>query len=248
MKRNFIWIIGLILSFSLSGCYLVQTSGTYYGVDIGTAKRVVFLLDISGSMEGKAETDLEGNVVGKATSYVGDKVSNKVGGLAGRVISNQTNNQLTKLGKAKKELIPSIRGLKEDAFFTIIIFENKVKKWRKGLVQATSANKNLAIAYLNKLHSGGATNIYGSLEEAFDLAGEGATDDKKPLGVETIFLLSDGSPTVGAIRTGAGIIAKAKEWNPNKRVVIHTIGLGEDCDKVFMKKLAEDNRGQFIDK
>jgi len=203
---------------------------------------------LSSSMEGKAETDLQGNVISSVTTKTGNAVGNMVGGKLGSIMKKQTNNQLTKLGKAKKELMPSIRGLSEDSYFTIIVFENRVKKWHKTLVQATNTNKNLAIAYLEKLHSGGGTNISDALEEAFELAGAGATDANAELGVETIFLLSDGSPTAGKITNKDQIVAETAEWNSAKRIKLHTIGLGEDCDKDFMKKLAAENNGKFIDK
>ncbi|MDF1546471.1 MAG: VWA domain-containing protein [Bacteroidales bacterium] len=220
-----------------SACYMTKKSTDYYGIETTTSKKIAYVIDISGSMEGKAETDLQGNIISTAGSKVGNMVGNKIGGKVGSIIGKQTNNQLTKLGKAKKELMPSIRGLSEDTYFTIVIFENDVKKWRNDLVQATSANKNIAIAYLEALKSGGGTNISDALEETFDLQG-----------VETIFLLSDGEPTAGKITSTDGIINKTAEWNSSKSVKIHTIGLGEDCDKEFMKKLATENSGQFIDK
>jgi uncharacterized protein YegL len=237
MKNLMKLSIFILLAALISSCYMVKKSESYYGIETGTSKKVVYVLDISGSMEGKAETDLQGNIIATAGSKVGSKIGSKVGGPLGNVISKQTNNQLTKLGKAKKELMPSIRGLSEDTYFTIIVFENDVKKLNKQLVQATAANKNIAIAYLEKLNSGGGTNISDALEESFGLQD-----------VETVFLLSDGEPTAGKITNPDGIVSKVKEWNSSRKVIIHTIGLGEDCDKEFMKKLASENGGQFIDK
>ena len=238
----------LLVTILFSSCYMVKKSTDYYGIETESSKKIVYVIDISGSMEGKAETDLQGNIIASAGTKVGNKIGNKIGGKVGSLISKQTNNQLTKLGKAKKELMPAIRGLSEDTYFTIIVFENRIKKWKKELVQASGTNKNLAIAYLEKLKSGGGTNISDALEEGFSLAGEGAKDAGLILGVETIFLLSDGSPTAGKITGTDAIVSKTGEWNSAKRIKIHTIGLGEDCDKEFMKKLAEENGGKFIDK
>ncbi len=187
-------------------------------------------------MEGKAETNLQGDIVAKAGTAAGNKVGNAVGGTVGKIIKKQTNNQVTKLGKAKKELIPTIKGLSEDTYFSIIIFENNVKRWKRQLVPATKANKSLATIYLDRLSSGGGTNISGSLEKAFNF-----TD------VETFFLLSDGQPTTGKITNTNKLLEAVKTWNAEKNITIHTIGLGEDCDKVFMEKLAEQNKGTFID-
>jgi uncharacterized protein YegL len=234
-------ILGLLaiafVAIMFSACYMVKKSETYYGIETGTSKKVIYVLDISGSMEGKAETDLKGNVITTVGSKVGNKVGSKVGGPVGKIISKQTNNQLTKLGKAKKELMPAIRGLAEDASFTLVVFENNVKALNKQLVQANSTNKNVSIAYLEKLESGGGTNMGDALEEAFGYTG-----------VETIFVLSDGEPNEGKYPSTQGILDAVAKWNGSKKVIIHTIGLGEDCDKEFMKKLAAENGGQFIDR
>lgn len=240
-------LISVLILFSISGCYLLKSKQEYYGISVKDTKKVVFLVDISGSMEGKAETDAAGNIIASATSAVGNKVANAVGGIGGKIIRKQTSTQLTKLGKAKKELIPAIRGLSEDTYFTIIVFENNVKMWRKSLVQATSTNKNLAVVYLDNLKSGGGTNVYGALEKSFDLAGD-ANNSSAVLGVETIFLLSDGSPTAGKISSTSEILNKVKNWNSLQRVVINTIGLGDDQDKEFLSKLATENKGVYIEK
>lgn len=227
---------------------MIKKSDDYYGVNVGSSKSVVFLVDISGSMEGKAEVDAQGKVISKTTQKVTNKIADKVGGVGGNFIRKQTNNNLTKLGKAKKELIPAIRGLNETTQFNIIIFENDVKTWRKELVLASQANKNLAIAYINKLESGGGTNIYGSLDKAFKYAGSNVSKQSGSTNVETIFLLSDGSPSAGSITNTDKLCQKTKQWNPYNVVTINTIGLGEDCDKTFMEKLAKENNGVFIDK
>ncbi|MFN8255281.1 MAG: VWA domain-containing protein [Bacteroidales bacterium] len=236
--KNPVKLIFLFFALALfSTCYMVKKSENYYGIETGSSKKIVYIIDISGSMEGKAETDLQGNVIATAGSKVGNAVGNKVGGTIGNVISKQTNNQLTKLGKAKKELMPSIRGLSEDTYFTIIVFENNIKQLSKQLMQATQTNKNLAVGYLEKLESGGGTNMSDALEEAFAIPE-----------VETMFVLSDGEPNGGKIPSSQGILDALTKWNSSQKVKIHTIGLGEDCDKDFMKKMADANGGQFIDK
>lgn len=248
MKRVHVFFLLLLTGLLFNGCYMVKKSDTYYGIDTKSYNRVVFILDISGSMEGRAETDLQGNVLSEATQKVGDRVAGEVGGIAGDIIRNQTQEQVTKLGKARKEMIPAIRGLGEDSYFTIIIFENDIKLWRKSLVQATTANKNLAINHLKGLEASGGTNVYEALEQAFELAGEGLTDAAKPLGVETIFLLTDGKPSAGKITKADKIVEQTTGWNSQKRVVVHTIGLGEDCDADFLKALASRNGGKYIDR
>lgn len=247
MKNSIKISIIVLILFSISGCYLLKQQKDYYGISVKDSKKIVFLVDISGSMEGKAETDATGNIIGSTTNKIGNKVADKVGGIGGKIIRKQTSNQLTKLGKAKKELIPAIRGLSEDTYFTIFVFENNIKRWRKTLVQATSTNKNLAISFLNKLESGGGTNIYGSLEKSFQLAGD-INNPTTITGVETIFLLSDGAPSAGKITNQNELIDIVEQWNKLEQVVINTIGLGDDQDKDFLSKLATNNKGVYVEK
>ncbi len=248
MKKFKSLAIVILLVSLFSACYMTKKSENYYGIETTTTKKLVYVIDISGSMEGKAETDLQGKVLSTAGSKVGTTVGNKIGGTVGNIIGKQTNNQLTKLGKAKKELMPSIRGLSEDSYFTIIVFESRIKRFNKTLVQATTTNKNLAIAYLEKLESGGGTNMGDAIDDAFGLAGTGAKDANAALDLDAIFVLGDGDPNEGKYPSPDQILTKVSEWNSAKRVKIHTIGLGEDCNKEFMKKLADQNGGQFVDK
>ncbi len=248
MKKSLLFILVFTTAFLFDSCYMVKKSADYYGISTQDASSMVFLIDISGSMEGNAETDAQGKVIDATASYATDKVADKVGGTAGSLIKSQTNKQLSKLGKAKKELIPAIRGLSENISFTIIVFENDIKMWRKELVPATKTNKNLAVTYINSLSSGGGTNIYAALEKAFELAGDGALDENKPLAVENIFLLSDGSPSAGAIKNTQELVEKSQAWNKTSRVNIHCIGLGKDQDEAFLSELAAKNNGQYIKK
>jgi len=246
MKKLLFVIATLVIVIS-SGCYLTKKSSSYYGVDLNE-KRYVFLVDISGSMEGKVEKNAAGKVLTKATNKVANKIGSTIGGSLGNMVSGQIKKSLTKLQKAKKKIIPVINGFTEDNYFTIIIFENNVKLWKKEMVQATKFNKTRAVAYLKTLKSGGGTNISDALEEAFILAGNGASDAAKKLNVETIFLLTDGQPTAGKHTNTNDILNKVSEWNSLKKVKVHAVGLGDNHDKEFMRKMAEQNNGIYINK
>lgn len=236
---------GFILLTLVMSCAYIRKSETYYGIKTAS-KRICFLIDISGSMEGKTEVTLQEKVVAEAAEKAGEELGEKVGGKAGKFLGTQLSKELTKLAKAKKELIPAIRGLSGDTYFTVIAFEAGLKAWKPALVQATTTNKNLAIIFVNGLKSGGGTNIYEALEKAFALAGNGATDTTQTLGVEAVFLLTDGEPSAGAITSTSGILQKVAEWNPLHRIVINTIGLGKDQDESFLMSLASQNSGQYV--
>jgi len=257
MKRIYFVLIAIIIAtITFQGCYSLKKSEDYYGIKTEEIKNVVFILDISGSMEFIAEKNAKGEIISSTTNYAADKASSAVsktiggeaGNIAGSLLNKNVKKSVTKLQKARKKLIPAIKGLPETTMFDVIVFENGVKIWRKKLVPATKANKLEAQAYIEALKAGGGTNIYDAVKAAFDLAGDGAKDSTIALNVETIFLLSDGAPSAGPVTNPDGIRKDVKTWNPLQRVKIHSIGLGDDCDEEFMRGIAEDNGGIYVDK
>ena len=83
---------------------------------------------------------------------------------------------------------------------------------------------------------------------SFRFAGRGAHDKYYDLGVDTIFLLTDGTPTTtdGKQDSTEKIIKAVERWNPYRRVVVHTIGIGEKINRPFLERLAADNGGRFV--
>jgi len=66
--------------------------------------------------------------------------------------------------------------------------------------------------------------------------------------VDTIILLSDGRPSVGHTTNTDEIRAAVKEWNAARRIAVHTVAFGHDADRDFMAGLAEDTGGTSVAK
>jgi Mg-chelatase subunit ChlD len=203
----------------------------YYGIK-SRSKRIVYVIDISGSMNkeirgGKAVTAEDG----KAPLPSGPKIE-----------------------IAKSELKSAIRQLPDDAYFNIITFNQIVRRWEKEMLKANQKNKNKAYLFIRKLKAAGSTYTYGALKEAFRLAGMGSRDKNYDSLVDTIFLLSDGAPTDQSFPTAKlmepEIVLKAvREWNQLRRVVIHAIAIDPQIAGTalirFMKDLAKQNGGEY---
>jgi uncharacterized protein YegL len=216
-----------------SGCYMFQKSDSYYG--IATAQRkILFVLDVSGSMEGKAEGNITDQITAAATRRAGDAVGGAVGGIAGSMISSAASEETTKLGAAKRELIPAIQGLDQSSRFTIITFGEKVSPWRDQLIAADGTYKDQAMIFLKGLESNGGTPAREALERAFRF-----TD------ADLIFFVSDGQPSDAS---ASEILARVGQLNATRHVTIETIGLGDDQDEAFLRDLAAQNGGQYIRK
>ena len=202
----------------------------YYGIKT-KSRRIVFLLDISGSMK---------EVIGNPdVEITGDEEET----FAGR-----------KIDIAAKVLKQAVRNLDENTWFNIITFNHEVKVLFEKSVQATQDNKNRMYLELNDLEPKGATFTYGALDKTFQMAGRGVTDKHYDPGVDTVFVLSDGAPTDDDIDNAQPmdykkILAQVKVWNSLKRVQIHTIAIdpkfGVGGFLKFMKGLASRNDGTY---
>ncbi len=148
---------------------MVEQSQDYFGIEI-EGENVVFLIDISGSMEGKDEGSFTEQVVREATEQGTNIVEEAIGGKLGQLIGTQLRREATKLGSAKRELIPAIKGLPQDARFTLIAFGNGVTMWKSNLVEATSLNRNLVMYYIQKLSASGGTPAFTALKQAFQFS------------------------------------------------------------------------------
>lgn len=151
----------------------------------------------------------------------------------------------SRLDYVKQELISAIEAqLDKKDRFNLIAFSTKVRPWKKKLIKATSKNKKKARRWIRRLRPDGETNIYDTLEMAFKL--------KK---VDTIYFLTDGNPTTGAVTINQDILGHVRKWNAGRGVRICTIGflsgdgkligVSEDkgMSKRFLKQLAEQNGG-----
>ncbi len=97
--------------------------------------------------------------------------------------------------------------------FALIAFSTEVTAWKRKLVKASPANKRAAQAWVAKLAPDGETNIYDTLELALSVEG-----------VDTIYFLSDGTPTAGKVLLPDAVLGDLRKWNAGRGVQLHTIG------------------------
>jgi HEAT repeat protein len=220
--------------------YKPSKGTTYYGIDT-PSRRILFVLDVSGSMENL--------VVEKERFKDGNYPS------------------FLRIDIVKTELIRTIQALEDYVDFNVISFATHVKEWKKDLVKANVLNKSSATDWVRRLVAiGGAskedlaqagltgsanleagkTNTYGALIAALDAEDKSAKDKGYVVELDTIFFLSDGRPTVGEYVDPQDVLREIREANKLRKIVIHTIAIGE-FQKDFMKQLAEENGGIFVD-
>lgn len=162
----------------------------------------------------------------------------------------------TKIDIAREELIQLVADLPGHAKFNIITFNASVDMWKKGLVPADQGSKNAAIRWLARLTTAsvvpvgtsgaGRTNTYDAINAAFGLL-TGGTAEKPTFktDADTMFLLTDGNPTAGAITEPKLLIEHVATINRKAKMVIHTIGFGAS-NRPLLESLARDSGGQYV--
>lgn len=212
----------------------------FYGLKVRSDK-IMYIIDISGSMqaEKKAKATTGRDTPGKKPDPRPDAHAERFSG--------------PKIEIAKLELKRSLQALPKTSSFNIIAFNHQVQQWKEKMVDASDANKEQAYAWIRDMTPSGSTFIDGALQIAFKMAGMGAYDKAYPgVALDTIILLSDGAPTdnsdSGTLMDPKIILDHVAEWNPQKRIVIHCIGIDNVVQGIdFMKKLASQNGGIYID-
>lgn len=152
-----------------------------------------------------------------------------------------------RLGTAQRELKQAIEHLPPSTRFNVISFSDVADAWSEKLVPATPTYVKQALRFVDRLEPTNGTNIHAALRLAF-----------KEEEADTVFFMTDGTPTVGAIIEPDQILAEMRETNRWRRVRIHTIALlrgeppgayagHEDPASAasFMQRLAEENDGKF---
>lgn len=135
---------------------------------------------------------------------------------------------------AKAELSKAIEALEENALFNILPFSAGVETWISDGVEASKeSSREEALEFVSRLGPFGGTNLFGGLEAAFE--------DQD---VDTIFVLSDGEPSVGDIIDPQLIREAIQEMNATRDVVIHAVSVGLDLE--ILRWLAEDTGGTYV--
>jgi HEAT repeat protein len=190
---------------------------SFYGIAT-RSNRILFVLDRSGSMKEPATENVGGKGGGRS-----------------------------KFDVAREQLKAAVSGLTDGEMFNVITYSADVTRWQKKMVPMSKAIRAKFDHYVDKeIEAVGGTNIYDALAEAFRLAGIGAIDKAYEAGVDTIFFLTDGQPTQGEVLDPEEILRRVKEKNRLSRIVLHTVGVGKDHDATFLRRLAEQNGGQYV--
>lgn len=190
----------------------------------------------------KGGTTIYGTVTSSKVLFVVD-VSGSM-----QVRAKDTEDRIrTRLDYVRRSLAGVIEAQIDDQDqFNVLSFSSDAKLFSKKnkLLKGNAANKKKAAAWVQRLQPEDGTNVYLALERAFQIPG-----------IDTIYFLSDGSPSEGTSIVTEEILGHVRKWNSGRGVRIHTIGflvgdgskLGIVQDKSmakgFLEALAKNNDG-----
>lgn len=207
------------------------SAATFCGIPVqGT--RVVFVLDLSGSMMWPMEEET----------------------------TDKKKKQSIRLDFAKRELRAAIDALAPNAMFNLVTFNGNPKPelWNKDLVPANEKNRERFKKHVDGLRADGGTNLWSGLDEAlkikFQIQGQ-----RYGANIDELFVLSDGAPNLGDVIDPVEIVRVVKETNRSAKVRINTIYISsaapEEVRRMeaqmsmtpqkLMRTLAEQNGGVF---
>jgi hypothetical protein len=212
------------------------STAKFFGVPV-TGTRVVFVVDISGSMNFQFASRTE-----TATAASAAKGSAE-----------------SKWDAAERELQRALGALPAESSFNAVYFSLRADAWKAKVVAATAANRKAFLVDLAKRRPDGGTNVWAALQLALGMRTLGYGD---PLGndIDEVFLLSDGAPSVGEVVDPRQILELVRAANQTNRVRINTVFIGSEDEEQsrrgapsfgmsgveLMRRLAADSGGRFV--
>ncbi len=194
----------------------------YYGQRI-FSHSVGFVLDTSGSM--------------KTTIHIPEVAAKGLGNLP---------QSGTRFDLAKQVLTEALQKLDPQVRFNLVFFSTDVRPWKKRLMPATPGNVSAAIGAVKAQQADGETNIHGALLAALGLLDKPTIEaDLDPI-PDTVYFLTDGSPTRGEITQSETLLAWFASLNRFAKVELHVIAMGNlGVDLPFLERLAKAGDGTF---
>jgi hypothetical protein len=142
-----------------------------------------------------------------------------------------------KLPLAFDQLTRAIKSLPSHAMFEVVFFNEHVWPWRGRLSHADPLTKELLLRHIPTLEVKSYTNLFDAMETALGL------------GVDEMFVISDGEPNRGRKQFPRDILRELRKLNPG-RTVIHTVSVVRTVDGddhvALLKSIAEQHGGRHV--
>jgi Mg-chelatase subunit ChlD len=248
-------------------------SKSYFAGVLITGRNIVYVIDCSGSMDAaftwrpkapeKPETPpapFTGKGADEAERRRREQQAARDAQDVFRSLSSLPWDKIkTRLEAVREALKASLRALKEDQRFAVVMFSGEARYMNATtrLIAATQANVESTCSDIDRFGPGGGTNIHRGLELAFGASRTQVEDpatgtglDQILGGADTVVLLTDGSPTADSYDArgelyaeDANIVLAARRWNLFVDAEINCVGLA-DAPASLLESLAQSGLGK----
>lgn len=148
--------------------------------------------------------------------------------------SSNSKGGSTRLAVAQDELRRVLETFTNGGMFNLVFFSNGVDSWLDELEEMDDRARKDATEFLMRQRADGGTAVYDALERAFE-----------DPDIDTIYLLSDGDPSVGKVIDPGLIRHEVQQWNAVRKIQINTVSIGQRSR--LLRWLAEDSGGKHIE-
>jgi len=213
----------------LAGTYVVTLADKsegpgvtqFYGIPLHSTK-VVFIIDVSLSM--KEPTTWKPEIDVGTDKLEGERA----------------------IDIARYELRKIVKQLPEGANFDIIGMYGRLALLNEKWVVAAKDAREKAVKFIQGLEIRSGTDVHGALMRALDFSGGTWNTPPREDSVDTIFILSDGMPSVGMIDRGQ-LPDRILDAARFKRIAITAVAIAPPKDgREILKKIAEGTGGIFV--
>ena len=140
----------------------------------------------------------------------------------------------SRLDIAKEQIAGTIGRIRDGFLFNVIPFSDNALPMEEVLIEMDDVLREDATLFVEGLRAAGGTNVHEGLAAAFE-------DEY----VDTIYLLTDGDPSAGAITDPVELREEVERWNSVRGIRIHCISVGKAS--ALLRGLAEDSGGEYLE-
>ena len=224
---------------------------TFFGHEV-VSSRILFILDMSGSMkirdlppdkDPRFKDRYKPGTGAKGRTGVKEKEEPPLSKAEIERLKKDLPKARERLFRVQRELNRTIDSLGDDVQFTVMAYNHEIKLLTPTPQRATQAFKTQAKRFVDSFEAEGETHTDTALERTFEMRGDGVQGR-----IDTIYLLSDGSPQrAGKLLPEGPILEYAKEANRFFRMKIHTVGFLQEGGRLrrFLTQLAADSGGIY---
>lgn len=152
----------------------------------------------------------------------------------------------SRLERTRDELASFLDALTPEVAFNLVTFSDGVQAWERGLVPADDRRRTAALREVSRYACLGGTNLEAALSLVFDEA-DADLDTPRGNGPDTVFLLTDGAPSLGALVDPSLLLAYAAERNRHLGLRFQCVSLATDsAAREFLAELATSTGGRSV--